>query len=217
VKDAVNSVFWLSRTPWPKSGNRRVLEPYSDAMNDLLENGYNPKLRPSGHDISHKFGKDNKGAIPSNLLAVANTESNSAYLRYCKANGLKPHPARFPAAIPEFFLRFLTDPGDLVLDPFAGSCVSGEVSEKLDRRWICTEIEETYLLGAKGRFGDSQSKSAQSQVHRGPGIGSLWDSLAGETLSQDGGRTQTKQNSVGRTITENTNALKFDEHDSKEG
>jgi site-specific DNA-methyltransferase (cytosine-N4-specific) len=38
---------------------------------------YSPKKRPSGHDISERFGEDKGGAIPSNLLEIANTESNS--------------------------------------------------------------------------------------------------------------------------------------------
>ena len=128
VKDAVNSVYWLSKTPWPKASNRRVLAPYSDSMRDLLKHGYKAKLRPSGHDISDKFNRDNGAAIPPNLLAIPNTESNSAYLRYCREHNLKPHPARFPARLPEFFVRMLTDVGDAVIDPFAGSCVTGEVA-----------------------------------------------------------------------------------------
>lgn len=152
VKDAVNCVWWLSKTPWPKASNRRVLAPYSDSMKTLLKNGYRPKKRPSGHDISGKFNVDNKAAIPPNLLAFPNTESNSYYLRYCKEKGLRPHPARFPSDLPEFFIRMLTDPGDLVFDPFAGSCVTGEVCERLKRKWICCEKVEEYLQGALGRF-----------------------------------------------------------------
>lgn len=152
VKDAVNCVWWLSVTPWPKASNKRVLQPYSESMMELLRNGYRAKLRPSGHDISTKFAVDNRGAIPPNLLAIANTESNSFYLRYCQEKGVKPNPARFPAQLPEFFLRMLTDPGDLVIDPFAGSCVTGEVCERLGRRWVCGELVEEYLQGALGRF-----------------------------------------------------------------
>ena len=151
-KDAVNTVWWLSRTPWPKASNRRVLAAYSASMNSLLKNGYNATKRPSGHDISDKFGVDNGGAIPPNLLAFPNTESNSCYLRYCEENGLKPHPARFPSALPEFFLRMLSDKGDTILDPFGGSCVTGEVAERLQRRWICCDLEEEYVKGARGRF-----------------------------------------------------------------
>jgi len=152
VKDAVNCIWWLSPTPWPKASNRRVLAPYSDSMKYLLKNGYTAKLRPSGHDISDKFQRDNGGAVPPNLLAVANTESNGRYQDYCRQNGLEIHPARFPARLPEYFIRMLTEPGDLVVDPFGGSCVTGMVAENLKRRWVCVELSESYLKGAVGRF-----------------------------------------------------------------
>lgn len=152
VKDAVNCIWWLSKSPWPKASNKRILSPYSASMKSLLKNGYTPKLRPSGHDISDKFSKDNGGSVPPNLMALANTESNGAYQDYCRANDLPVHPARFPGRIPEYFIRFLTDENDLVLDPFGGSCVTGEVAESLKRRWICCELSEEYLKGARARF-----------------------------------------------------------------
>lgn len=152
VKDAVNTVWWLSKTEYPKSDNRQVLVGYSDSMKKLLKNGYKPALRPSGHDISNKFIKDNRGAIPPNLLTLANTESNSAYMRRCKEAGIKPHPARFPEAFAKFFIEFLTDQADLVLDPFAGSNTTGYVAERLGRRWLAFEIEKEYLLGSVYRF-----------------------------------------------------------------
>ena len=197
VKDAVNSIFWLSPTEWPKAGNRRVLTPYSDSMNELLANGYVAKRRPSGHEISEKFNRDNGAAIPPNLLAVANTESNSRYLRYCEEHDLPPHPARYPSPIPEFFIRFLTDPGDLVYDPFAGSCVTGEVAERVERRWICSEIERVYLEGALGRFVGGDSGSVRSvnigktdyRIAR-PGL--LWNGAQEVPLPADGGRSRPK-------------------------
>ncbi len=152
VTDAVNTVWWLSKTEWPKADNRRVLRPYSDSMKNLISKGYKAKLRPSGHDISTKFGKDHGGSIPHNLLQIANTDSNGLYLRTCKANGIKPHPARFPQALPEFFIKFLTDPGHLVLDPFAGSNVSGAAAESLRRHWLAIELREDYLMASKCRF-----------------------------------------------------------------
>ncbi|MEM6752230.1 MAG: site-specific DNA-methyltransferase [Cyanobacteria bacterium P01_C01_bin.38] len=156
VKDSVNVVWWLSKTPHPKADNRKVLKPYSKSMKNLLKKGYKAKLRPSGHDISDKFQKDNKGAIPPNLLEIANTESNSAYMRRCKQAGIKPHPARFPRGFAEFFIKFLTDEGDIVLDPFAGSNTTGFVAETLRRNWMSFEINENYLRGSKYRFEDSE-------------------------------------------------------------
>lgn len=137
----------LSPSPWPRASNKRVLQPYSESMQDLLKNGYHARKRPSGHDISKKFAIDNGAAIPPNLIASANTESNSFYLRYCRDRGIEPHPARYPSDIPEYFIRMLTDPGDFVVDPFAGSCVTGEVSERLKRHWVCIEISQEYLEG----------------------------------------------------------------------
>ncbi|MEO1373594.1 MAG: site-specific DNA-methyltransferase [Cyanobacteria bacterium J06635_10] len=160
VKDSVNVVWWLSKTPYPKADNRKVLKPYSKSMKNLLEKGYEAKLRPSGHDISDKFQKDNKGAIPpnflepQNFLKIGNTESNSAYMRRCKEAGIKPHPARFPRGFAEFFIKFLTDKGDTVLDPFAGSNTTGFVAETLQRYWMSFEINENYLIGSKYRFED---------------------------------------------------------------
>jgi site-specific DNA-methyltransferase (cytosine-N4-specific) len=152
VKDAVNTVWWLSKTPFPKANNRRILAPYSKSMQDLLRNGYVAKLRPSGHDISSKFQKDNGGSVPPNLLAIANTESTSRYQEYCRDNNIPIHPARFPPQLPEYFVRFLTDKGDTVLDPFGGSCVTGAVAEALGRKWVCCEMSEEYLNGALARF-----------------------------------------------------------------
>lgn len=158
VKDAINCVWWLSKTPYPKASNKRVLTPYSDSMRSLLKNGYKAKMRPSGHDISTKFSIDNGGSVPPNLLAIANTESNGAYQDYCRENLIDIHPARFPALLPEYFMRFLTDPGDMVLDPFGGSCITGMVAEALGRKWACVELSSEYIRGGIGRFqGDVES------------------------------------------------------------
>ena len=163
VKDAVNCIWWLSQSPWPKANNRRVLAPYSASMRDLLKKGYKAKLRPSGHDISTKFGKDNGGSVPPNLLAVANTESNGRYQEYCRAHDYPIHPARYPEELPEYFMRMLTDPGDLVVDPFAGSCVTGAVAEALKRKWVCCELEDEYLQGAMARFSPAVGASNRNK------------------------------------------------------
>jgi len=89
-----------------------------------------------GGAYQRAFAKDNGGALPSNLLQYPNTESNSLHIRLCKARGIEPHPARFPKALPEFFIKLLTQPGDLVLDLFAGSNTTGEAAESLGRRWL---------------------------------------------------------------------------------
>lgn len=192
VKDAINTVWWLSKREWPRASNRRVLQPYSPSMEALLANGYKAKKRPSGHDISEKFSINNGAAIPPNLLAIPNTESNSSYLRYCQEKHIKAHPARFPSDLPEYFIRMLTDPGDFVLDPFAGSCVTGEVAERLRRKWACSELEKDYLNGALGRFTrpvELRRPTAKDDdaYYKIPRPSLLWNG-DGEPLVADGGK-----------------------------
>jgi DNA modification methylase len=167
VKDSVNVVWWLSKSKNPKSDNRKVLRPYSDSMKSLIKNGYKAQMRPSGHDISSKFGVDNGGSIPPNLLELANTESNSAYLRKCKEYDVKPHPARFPKSFAEFFIKFTTDENDIVLDPFAGSNTTGAVAESLNRQWLAFEINENYLDGSKFRFETEQNLFSEPLILNG--------------------------------------------------
>lgn len=152
VKDSVDVIWWLSKTANPKTNVKDVLVPYSDSMKKKLNTKFNPQHHPSGHIITDKMYKDNGGAIPSNLLTIANTESNSSYLKLCKELNLKPHPARFPAALPEFFIKMLTNPKDLICDIFAGSNTTGSVAEKLDRNWISIDSNKDYVINSILRF-----------------------------------------------------------------
>ena len=160
VKDSINTVWWFSKSEWPKADVTKVLTPYSDRMKKLIEDPakfYKPKLRPSGHDISSSFGKDNGGAIPPNLLQISNSESNSIYAAGCKAVGGKTHPARFPAKLPEFFIRMLTEPNDLVVDIFGGSNTTGQVAEVEGRRWLTFELDPEYVAMSAFRFLDKHA------------------------------------------------------------
>ena len=163
VKDSVEHVWWLGKTPWPKADNRNVLKPYSADMLRLNRRGVRATVRPSGHNIRSSFDKvDAGGAIPGNVfeqpesqdafLKFGNNAANDPYTLRCKEAGLKIHPARFPAALPEFFMKFLTREGDLVVDPFAGSNTTGAVAENLNRQWLACEIIAEYLDASKFRF-----------------------------------------------------------------
>jgi site-specific DNA-methyltransferase (cytosine-N4-specific) len=168
-------------------------------MLELLAKGYKAKLRPSGHDISEKFAINNGAAIPPNLIAIPNTESNSAYMRYCQERGIKTHPARFPSDLPEYFIRMLTDPGDAVFDPFGGSCVVGEVAERLGRKWTCSELVKDYLLGALGRFqsppAERPTPKDDDAYYRIPRPSLMWNGPDPVPLSGDGGKKRSSSNS----------------------
>lgn len=161
VRDSVEYVWWLSKTAWPKANNRAVLKAYSPDMERLMKRGLRATVRPSGHNIKASFSNgDAGGAIPSNILEEAPTDllkfgnnaANDSYTMRCKEAGIKIHPARYPAALPEFFIRLTTEETDLVVDPFAGSNTTGAVAEQLQRRWIAIDSVEEYLKASMFRF-----------------------------------------------------------------
>ena len=166
VRDSVEHVWWLGKTPWPKANNRNVLRAYSRDMERLNKKGLAATVRPSGHHIRSSFsGVESGGSIPPNvieelptdLLRFGNNAANDHYTKRCKEAGVKVHPARFPAALPEFFLKLLTDEGDLVVDPFAGSNTTGTVAEELGLRWIASDCVVEYVEASKFRFGSGSA------------------------------------------------------------
>lgn len=178
VKDAFTRVWWMSPVDRPKADNRRVLRAYSGSMKKLLETGeYNAGRRPSEHLIGEtSFAKDNRGAIPPNvgdadevpalgsLLKAGNTGSSEQYQMFCREQGISAHPARMPPKLAEFFIQFLTDEGDLVVDPFAGSNTTGSVAQSLNRRWASIEMNWDYALASIARFNPDDIASV------GPGL-----------------------------------------------
>jgi site-specific DNA-methyltransferase (cytosine-N4-specific) len=171
--DSYTHVWWMAKSDFPKADNRRVLRPYSKSMKSLLNRQkYNAGIRPSEHHIGEtSFLIDHGGSISHNLFEIdqlsidrdsrlpnafsfPNTQSNDFYLRECRKQGIKPHPARMPEGLASFFIQFLTDPGDLVIDPFAGSNTTGFVAECLGRKWVSVELNEDFLEQTSIRFSD---------------------------------------------------------------
>jgi len=171
--DSFTHIWWMAKTDFPKADNRKVLRPYSKSMARLLERqSYNAGPRPSQHQISETgFLVDQGGSIAHNVFELeplsegrpvrlpnvfsfSNTNSNDYFLRTCRERNIRPHPARMPVGLAAFFVSFLTDPGDLILDPFAGSNTTGFAAEYLDRRWVAIDVKEEYALQSSIRFED---------------------------------------------------------------
>jgi hypothetical protein len=176
IKDSVEYVWWFSKTPWPKASNLRVLKEYSPDMIRLSRRGVRPTVRPSGHVIRDSFDKlEAGGAIPPNvvehelpeelglpnpeaMLKFGNNAANDEHAMRSKELGLKMHPCSVPLGFARiFFIKLLTDEGDTVVDPFAGSNTTGVVAEGLGRRWIAMERVAEYLEASKVRFEPSST------------------------------------------------------------
>ena len=182
LTDSFTHVWWLAKTDHPKADNGRVPRPYGKSMKSLLKRqSYNDGKRPSEHQISKQgFLKRHRGSIQPNLfelealpgsttirlpnvMRIANTGSNDFFLRTCRKRDLVPHPARMPLELATFFIEFLTDPGDLVLDPFAGSNTTGFAAELLGRRWISVDVSREYVQQSRIRFQDPILKGARKR------------------------------------------------------
>jgi hypothetical protein len=171
--DSYTHVWWLAKTDYPKADNRKVLRPYSKAMKSLLKRGtYNAGNRPSEHRISEKgFLQDRGGSIAHNLFEMepiedgrevrlpnafsfSNTASSDFFHCACKAQNIVPHPARMPVGLASFFIEYLSEVGDLILDPFGGSNTTGFAAALANRRWIAIDAKKEYAAQSKLRFLD---------------------------------------------------------------
>ncbi len=161
LKDSYTHLWWMAPSERPYADNRNVLTPYSKSMLELLEKKkYNAGKRPSEFRIgATSFFTNNNGAIPSNVLKFSNTGSSDEYQKYCRKYQLQPHPARMNIGLAEFFIKFLTKPGQYVLDPFAGSNTTGAAADNLKRRWISVEARKDYVKSSKGRFAKTKKKA----------------------------------------------------------
>lgn len=171
--DSYTRVWWIAKNDYPKADNTKVLKPYSRDMQRLLEKGkYNPGKRPSEHKVGEtSFLRDCGGSIAHNFIEMdsldplrqvrlpnafsfSNTASTDFFSRRCKELGVVPHPARMPMGLAAFFIQFLTDAGDLVLDPFGGSNTTGYAAARLGRNWVALDAMTEYAQQSQIRFQD---------------------------------------------------------------
>lgn len=182
--DSFTHVWWLAKSDFPKADNRNVLRPYSDSMKKLLKRGsYNAGVRPSEHRISEtSFLKDRGGSISHNLFemdamqedrlprlpnafSLSNSASSDYFHKACKGKNITPHPARMPRGMASFFIEYLTDKGDLVLDPFGGSNTTGFAAALAGRRWVAIDASDSYVEQSRLRFGDPALKGDKNEHH----------------------------------------------------
>lgn len=84
-----------------------------------------------GRDLRNWLGK--KHVLPGNAVTVPLVGKNHE------------HPAVFPVALPEFFIKLFTKEGDNVLDPFAGSGSTGIAAEDNARNVVLIDNKSEYI------------------------------------------------------------------------
>lgn len=138
LKDAVEYCFHFAKTPQWQFFPEQCLTPARWDRRDVerrkrLAHNYVRANAPSGQGRKRvQAGPDM--VRPSTLL----------YMEPEFGPNPTRHPARFPLGLPTFFISLLTQPGQLVLDPFAGTGTTGLAAERLSRQWLLAELDDRY-------------------------------------------------------------------------
>lgn len=151
-RDSWERLYHFTMSPKFKMRQESVMVPMGDWKESRLRNLSDTDRLRDESKHANGFGKkvDNwigrAMAYPTNVLHMA-TEC-----------GYKGHPAAFPKALPTWFVRLFTDPGDTVLDPFAGSGTTLLAALELGRRAIGIDTDQEYceaMAAAAGLDGHS--------------------------------------------------------------
>jgi site-specific DNA-methyltransferase (adenine-specific) len=150
VKDAVEYCFQFAKSDDWQFYPDNCLSPARWDARDRerrrrLPQNYVRVNEPSGHG-RHRVNAGPDLVRPSTLLAFE------------PEFGPNPsaHPARFPLALPAFFVNLLTMPGQLVFDPFAGTGTTAVAAEQLGRRWLVTEVDRHYAAVLPRRLAEGR-------------------------------------------------------------
>jgi len=151
-------VYWLTNDPHRvRSNNRRVLQAHTERHLDLIKNGgeqRNARYSDGAYAIRNgSFSNQTEGKIPRNVLTFGHRcAAQIAYKKAAREMGLPVHGAPMPLKLASFLVEFLSEPGDLIADPFGGSFTTADAAERLGRRWLSTEVMVEYVLGGSTRF-----------------------------------------------------------------
>ena len=147
LKDGFEYCFWFTKTNQYKFFPNEVLVK-SDSKWIASElqrknKGEHPVKNGSGLNMSRRYVSDM--VRPSNVLTLAVDTTNHL------------HPATFPIGLPEFFIKLMSESGDLVFDPFAGSGTTLLAAKQLGRRYLGCDVKVEYVDIARKRAGENEN------------------------------------------------------------
>lgn len=151
-------IYWLTNDPsCVRSDNRRVLQPHSEKHLKLIAAGGETRNATFGDGANKvragSFGNATAGKIPRNVIQAGHRCSRQTPARdAARRAGLPVHGAAMPFAVADFLVKFLTEPGNLVVEPFAGYFTTPEAAEENGCRWLATDIHHEYPYAGSFRF-----------------------------------------------------------------
>ncbi|MCG9576129.1 site-specific DNA-methyltransferase [Vibrio tubiashii] len=158
---AFELLLWFTNDPLKvRSCNKRVRVPHSKAHTAFVKSGGTRRASANRRSTHRQKVGDyantdlSLGAIRRNILKISNkckrNELTNAYARDVLKQ--QPHPAKFPYELVEVLVKFLSRPGDLVVDIFGGTGTVGQVCEDHSRKWVVIEKMKQYIEQSFIRF-----------------------------------------------------------------
>ena len=145
LRDGFERLYHFAKQPHIKMRHDAIRQPAAESTIRRVSNltDADRSSRPSSSGSGLMIGGMSeavveRGAVPSNVLSIGLVGHNTG------------HPAAFPAKLPEFFIKLLTDEGDVVCDPFAGSGTTLKQALRLGRHAIGCDITLQYMGNGAG-------------------------------------------------------------------
>ncbi|MGH8156609.1 MAG: DNA methyltransferase [Rhodanobacter sp.] len=151
-------LLWLCNAPRACfADNRRVLEPHTEQHLKLIAAGGTvAEVNHSDGAYRRKagaFARPTEGRIPRNVLVRGHRCADAIRYRHdARELGLPAHGAVMPTSVADFLIRYLTDVGQLVVDPFGGKGTTGLAAERTGRRWLICDRVMDYLRAGGESF-----------------------------------------------------------------
>ncbi len=151
------------------TSNQRVLQPHSERHLRLIAKGGEQRTGSYGDGANRikpgAFANPTAGKIPKNVLTFGHKcPSQTGLRKHVAAEGLPAHGATFPLALAKFLVEYLTEPEQVVVDPFSGWFTAPLAAEMTGRRWMGSEKHLQYVEGARYRFKQFEGFSAEHKL-----------------------------------------------------
>lgn len=161
----VDTFIWVKTNPVPGKWPNRFKDGWEHLFHFSLTKDFTmnqeqvlvPSANPGRHDKSTRGREVSSTGAGFGVNKLTSTGRDmvlpSNVLQGPVGGGLrKTHSAVFPEYLPEFFIKLLSNEGDLVLDPFMGSGTTVEVAERLGRVGAGIEVDKAIYKETRRRL-----------------------------------------------------------------
>jgi site-specific DNA-methyltransferase (cytosine-N4-specific) len=151
-RDAWERCLQFNKTRDFKMFQNNVMVPMGDWRHARLKNLSETDKKRDNSKVESGFGKKIANWIGRDMAYPSNV------LHFATECGNKKHSATFPRALPEWFIKLFTEPGDWVLDPFAGSATTNLVARDLGRNSVGIDRSSEYVTLAEQYLAERNGK-----------------------------------------------------------